>query len=312
MKFRMLCFLAVLVVVAHAAVRHAAIVTAVQGSVTMQGKPIKLASRLDQDARLEVPSGATVTVVYLSDSHKETLTGPGVLVVGGKSQGNLESKSGPGAIAVRTDTNSKGAAASLRSESNPTQLGIESIRTGEDGNAEIVFWTDPSYNSTVTVDKLAPYDESTGKPGANLQLPEELKSAPLQLTHEKPMADEPAGHEHLVVSLKMQLTQGSPYRIHWVDDDTMGPNEHSEWIVLLAPERENALLDMKRWAYAPVSPEKLLCLVQVACEWQDLDSAVQAASRAYEQDKSNEEARQVYRKMLVIDERYQEAENIAP
>lgn len=320
MRYKLAILVAMLVAVAYAATPHEAIVTAVKGTVTQAGKPVPLATRLDKGARLDVPAGASVTVVYLTDSHKETLTGPGFLQVGGASQGKLESQSGPGAISAQTVTTSRGAVASHRApmRGNPAErkdIGFEMLRTGADGNTEAVFWVNKDedgqdYDGLLSV-TINPYEAERSEPG-DVKLVDivGLKTPQPTEVEREPLPGHPARTGYRVVPLGIKLEEGVPYRLIWEDNvhEQLG---YHRWVVLLSPERADALLDMQRWAYgdAPTA-DKYLSLVQIASEWKDFGVALDAAEAAHKLAADNETARETYKKLLFVDMQDTEATNL--
>ncbi len=306
MKLRIVVLLALLMGLVTAA-PHEALITKVSGAVTLQGKPVKTATRLDKGAKLEVAKGASVTVVYLTDARKETLNGPGVLTVGGASQGALEKTSGPGAITRELNGNSKGAVASVRA-GEPASF--ESIRTGAGGQSELVFAV---YQDSTIYVEVYPVDEQTNQPGKVLAKVESPQGKNSRVEH-PPLPTEKDGHQHRVVPLGVTLQEGVPYRVtYWTSADFDFPEKIDRWIIALPPEKADALLEMQRWAYAePPSADRLLAFVQIAYEWKAYGEALMAAGKANELEKGkNEDASEVYRRLLLLDGQKGRSQNLS-
>lgn len=121
---------------------NAALVTKLSGKVTLDGKPVKVAQKLPEKARLVVPSGASVSVVYMAGATQETLTGPGSMTIGANKalahEGNLKSVPGPGQLRGQVQANHlKAGLASVRGSED---FDLVSARQLPNGQLELV-WT---------------------------------------------------------------------------------------------------------------------------------------------------------------------------
>lgn len=290
MKQLSLIALLLLALTGLARAQNEALVTKVQGNVSLQGKPVKVAQRLARGDRLEVPQGGSVTLVYLTDSHKETLTGPGFVKVGTKEHsGKLERQSGPGAISkVPSGNIGKAGVASIRAD-----FKYANLRRREDGKVEVVCLAQPEFEGPLTLTAY-PYDPKTAAPGESAIVNEVTASGPNQ-------------KGELVTVLPESIETGQPIRLLFSapETPTLG-----RWAVLLSPERADSLEFMRQWAFEqPYKVERLLSYCQIAYEWNDFSEALRAARQAYDV-KENETVREVLRKLLFLNQQEGEARSI--
>lgn len=270
--------------------QNEALVTKVQGSVSLNGKPVKVAQRLARGDRLEVPKGGLVTLVYLTDSHKETLTGPGYVKVGTpEHSGQLERQSGPGAISkVPSGNIGKAGVASIRAE-----FDYATMRRREDGKVEVVFSARPEFEGPLTLSAY-PYNPETAAPSESAIVNEVTASGPNQ-------------QNELVALLPDSIQTGQPIRLLYTAPDTPTVGR---WAVLLSPERADSLEFMRQWAFEqPYKVERLLSYCQIAYEWNDFSEALRAARQAYDV-KKNETVRELFRKLLFLNQQAGEAQTI--
>ncbi|MCE7872059.1 hypothetical protein DYH09_16995 [bacterium CPR1] len=290
MKTFSLIALLLLALTGLARAQNEALITKVQGRVTLNGKSARVAQRLTRGDKLEVPTGGLVTLVYLTDSHKETLTGPGFVKVGtGEHSGQLERQSGPGAISkVPSGNIGKAGVASVRAE-----YSYAALRRREDGKVEVVFSARPEFTGPLTLSAF-PYNPETAGPSESAIADEVTASGPNQ-------------QDELIVLLPESVETGMPIRllVSAPETATLG-----RWVVLLSPERADSLEFMRQWAFEePLKLERLLSYCQIAYEWNDFSEALRAASQAYSIKKS-ESVRELYRKLLFLNQQEGEARNL--
>ena len=269
-----------LALAASAWAEKTALVTQIQGNVKVGGAPLKIAQRLDSGARLEVPAGASVTLVYLTDAHKETLKGQGYLVVGKPDhKGEFSSQSGPGSIAAVPTGNTgqagvghtlRGSLARLQLEPGPAGLELR-WKVFTPGARQ---WTEyQPANSPLDI-CIYPYDPALGGRSEKPLFPRsEVKGIP-------------AGALFRVVLPKdYRLQPDTPYWISQIDSGA----DVEAWAILQSPERASRLKELKAWAYTqPLQPKNLLSYAHICYEWQDFRGALDAAEEAYQHQPTGE------------------------
>ncbi len=290
MKQFPLIALLLLALTGMARAQNEALITKVQGTVTLNGKPAKVAQRLARGDKLEVPKGSSVTLVYLTDSHKETLTGPGFVKVGtAEHSGQIERQSGPGAISkVPSGNIGKAGVASIRAE-----FDYATLRRREDGKVEVVFSARPEFEGPLTLSAF-PYNPETAGPSESAIASEVTATGPNQ-------------QNELIALLPESVETGVPIRLLFSAPDTPTVGR---WAVLLSPERADSLEFMRQWAFEePFRLERLLSYCQIAYEWNDFSEALRAARQAYEV-KKNESVRELFRKLLFLNQQEGEARSL--
>jgi hypothetical protein len=273
-----------LVWTAHAELARAAMVTQTSGGSTCQSKPLRPLQVLGEGSTIDVPSGASLRLVYLESGCKESVSGPCQLRVGSAESKILSNdpdtrvvveQASKGTTKLRKSENIRRMGGSLQAYADKSTGELIAMVTGIDESSPNYVPPQTGQARTVAIDRKTLRMVGIPRASANPDVYRELRwrggAGPYRvhlLQEDEEVAQATVDKPLFVVPKEVRFIPGKVYKLVVESQESQASLRHD--FTVLLPSEQNALqADIKDFAalLGGGPKEQAIARISVEQEW---------------------------------------------